>query len=75
MARPKKKRPMPKPKQPIEAPQSVSSDKQVLLTVKLPESLRDAFNAACASNDETGAQVLRKTIRKYVAENGQAKLF
>jgi hypothetical protein len=47
---------------------------QSTLTIRLPAHLRDAFNASCESQDQTASQVLRATIRKYVAQHGQPDL-
>lgn len=44
------------------------------MTFRLPAELRDAFTAACQSNDETAAQVLRRAIREYLERNAQPAL-
>lgn len=38
----------------------------VLLTVKLPPDLKEAFNQAVRMNDRTASQVLRDFMRSYV---------
>jgi len=49
-------------------------EKQVMVTFKVPESLRDSFNRACAGKDRNASQVLREFMRDYIAQNGQGKL-
>lgn len=44
------------------------------MNFRVEKELRDAFLKACNSNDETGAQVLRKFMREYVEKNAQGKL-
>lgn len=38
----------------------------VLLTVKVPSDLKEAFNQAVRMNDRTASQVLRDFMRSYV---------
>lgn len=53
----------------------MSYSDEVTLTIRLPESLREAFTQACYSNDTSASQQLRALIRGYVAKNAQKDLF
>ena len=42
------------------------SDNDVTLTIRLPRSMRDAFQVATTAADITASQVLRAAIRQYL---------
>lgn len=44
-------------------------------TMRLPKPLKEAFDAACKSNDRSAAQMVRDFMREYVQKNNQAGLF
>lgn len=46
-----------------------------LLTVRIEDDLQAAFLAAAQSQDQTGSQLIRRWVREYVAQHGQARLF
>ncbi len=46
-----------------------NTDKLVLFNARVPASLRDLFIAACAKNDQSAAQVMRKFMTEYVNAN------
>lgn len=46
-----------------------------LLTVRVDDDLHAAFLAAAGHHDVTGSQLVRRWLREYVAECGQADLF
>jgi len=50
----------------------MSGDKSAVLNIRLDADLRAAFMAACVARDETAAQVLRRAIRDYLAQNSGA---
>ncbi|MBR9972689.1 ribbon-helix-helix protein, CopG family [Magnetospirillum sulfuroxidans] len=43
---------------------------EVMLTIRLPRSLRDEFQAMVKAQDMTASQVLRGAIRQYVKAGG-----
>lgn len=43
-----------------------TDNKDVTLTIRLPRSLRDAFQEATSAADITASQVLRAAIRQYL---------
>jgi hypothetical protein len=43
---------------------------EVLLTIRLPRSLRDAFRDVLEQEDQKASQVLRAAIRGYIREHG-----
>lgn len=43
--------------------------------LRLPKPLKNAFEAACKSNDRSAAQIVRDFMRDYVKQNNQAGLF
>lgn len=45
---------------------STAKSDSVLLTVKVPSDLKEAFNQAVRMNDRTASQVLRDFMRLYV---------
>lgn len=52
----------------------MKKDKIVLVTCKVPETLRDTFVSACRGQDSTSAQELRRFMRQYVSKHGQKEL-
>lgn len=44
------------------------TDKTSTYTIRVPDDLKKAFEHACKNTDRTGAQVLRETMRYYVAD-------
>lgn len=44
------------------------------MNMRLPESLKIAFEAACKQNDQTASQVIRAMMRDYVRKNAQGDL-
>lgn len=52
----------------------MSNKDEVMVGLRLERELRDSFAAACAANDETVSQVIRRAMRAYVAANSQAAL-
>lgn len=55
------------------AAKSTTTDEKSVF-FKCPGDLRDAFKAACSSNDLNSSQVIRDFMRKYVAQHGQGRL-
>ncbi len=45
------------------------------LLLKLPQELKDDFDACAADIDLTTSQLLRKLMREYVAKNYKGDLF
>ena len=54
---------------------TMKDDKQVQMVIKLPKSLRDTFLEVCRDVDTTASQEIRSHMRKFIAKNGQKKLF
>lgn len=48
---------------------TLSAMKDVGLRIRVQRDLRDAFIAACQSQDRPAAQVLREFMREYVAKH------
>lgn len=51
------------------------AEKDIIMTVKLPPSLRDSFKSACYGIDTTPSQELRKFMRDFVKNNNQPDFF
>lgn len=49
--------------------------KNIGLTIRLDEDLRDTFSMACKSNDLQASLVIRELIKRYVKDNNQLDLF
>lgn len=52
----------------------MSEKKDKLVTLKVDDDLLTAFKKICADNDMTVSQVLRASMREYVAKHKQQKL-
>lgn len=46
----------------------------VTINLRLPESLKAAFEAACKQNDQTASQVIRAMMREYAKKHAQGDL-
>ena len=49
-------------------------DKEKILPVKVPQTLKDSFIRACKNQDTNASRELRDYMRRYVAQHGQEKL-
>lgn len=45
-----------------------------MLTVKVPAAMHKAFLRSCQSQDTTASREVRRFMRSYVAQHGQASL-
>ena len=50
-------------------------ENKVLVTFRLPEELKVAFESACKANDRNSSQILRDLMREYIKKNNQGELF
>lgn len=50
-------------------------DAEVTFSCRMPESLRDAFAAACKAADTTPSREIRRLMREFIAKHGQTDLF
>lgn len=50
-------------------------DTEVTFSCRMPESLRDAFAAACRAADTTPSREIRRLMREFIAKHGQTDLF
>lgn len=46
-----------------------------VMNFRIPSELKKAFEDACAAQDITPSQILRKLIRDFIATNKQPDLF
>lgn len=44
------------------------------MTIKLPKDLREAFVKACTDNDTNASREIRRLMRDYLKQHGQAGL-
>jgi hypothetical protein len=50
-------------------------EKTVMLTIRVPEGLRDRFLELCRNEDTTAAREVRSFLKKFVNERQQGELF
>lgn len=54
------------PENSIYAPEAKSSDSKVLLTIKIPESIKTKFQKKCDDNKVTMSVVMRRLIEREI---------
>lgn len=50
------------------------NEKTALVTARVPEELKKAFDDAASRNDRTASQLIRDFMREYVRTNAQGDL-
>lgn len=49
-------------------------EEQATITIRVPATVKRAFDLAAAANDRTGSQLIRDFMRLYVRQNAQGDL-